>query len=174
MEMMYRPVRESISTMLPGRALGKRKLSGFKSTKVKEERDLLYDATCVVCGEGGECLYIECNACEKKLLVFEQGDGKCSCGFEAGLEWLVDTLGPATDPKEDSEVAYCSECEYTGTPTAIPLDDGERYFCVSCFTSHADAERCGWCNELVTGIDSTDSYLSGCVMCEGRLGHDTD
>ena len=66
--------------------------------------------------------------------------------------------------------AYCGYCEYTATPTVIPFNS--EYLCLNCLELHEEPENCEWCNELVAGMDMDGSYLSGCVLCNGRGDRD--
>lgn len=71
----------------------------------------------------------------------------------------------------DSEdgFAYCSDCEYTEQPSVVPTTDDE-WLCLACLTTHDEVGSCGYCSEFVAG-DLEGSYMSGCLMCDGQMGH---
>jgi hypothetical protein len=98
---------------------------------------------------------LSCGSCGK---VFEFGDVMRECledcehfyGFEDGF-------------------AYCSDCEYPKQPSVVPTTDDE-WLCLSCLTTHNEVGSCDYCSEFVAG-DLEDSYMSGCLMCDGQMGH---
>lgn len=90
--------------------------------------------------------------------------------FEADIDFLLSRYGPYRDPKEDSEVAYCAECEYPD-PVTIPIDeDYDYYICLNCLTIHGSVGKCGYCDELIAGMDLEVSYAFGCILCKGSFG----
>ena len=111
-----------------------------------------------------------CPDCGHSVYVRDLGEGKClECGKQVNIEYLVEQYRRYRDPKDeliDPSIAYCNQCEYED-PTVIPWDD--QWLCLYCLTVHEGVGSCGWCGELVTG-DLGESYLTGCVRCEGRLG----
>jgi len=73
---------------------------------------------------------------------------------------------------DEGEIAHCSEC---GSEEAVVSVSAIKWLCMECFTPFDEDEigQCEWCSEYSTG-NLEDSYLSGCVACEGRLGWDSD
>ncbi len=61
-------------------------------------------------------------------------------------------------------------CTHTEQPSVVPTISDE-WFCLSCLTIHNnEVGLCGYCSEFVTG-DLETSYISGCLMCDGQIGH---
>ena len=66
------------------------------------------------------------------------------------LSFLMGEVAPYQNTKEDSEFAYCAECEYP-EPSAIPFGE-YTYLCLNCLTLHDFAGKCRFCDELNAGI----------------------
>jgi hypothetical protein len=97
--------------------------------------------------------------------------GFCGRAFEFG-NVMSECLSDCEHfPDSEEGFAYCNDCEYTEQPSVIPTGDG--WLCLSCLTTHDQVDYCGYCNEFVAG-DVEDSYMSGCLMCEGQMGHYMD
>lgn len=141
---------------------------GFDATRIEQRAEPLYEATCKVCGSDRHFLRVPCPDCDKTITVEDMGEAECpNEDFTTDVEWLVEKYGPYEDPKEDTKIAYCSYCERTDTPTAIPFGDFE-YLCLSCLRLHDSADKCAWCGAL-NGSLGGDSYLSGCAVCGGKF-----
>ncbi|HBB33010.1 MAG TPA: hypothetical protein DDZ80_31365 [Cyanobacteria bacterium UBA8803] len=122
---------------------------------------------------------IRCPSCHSSLIKAKDIDefsiftslscGSCGKAFKFGE--VMDECLEDCEHLSDSEdgFAYCSDCEYTEQPSVVPTIDDE-WFCLSCLTTHDEAGFCGYCSEFVTG-DLEDSYMSGCLMCDGQMGH---
>jgi hypothetical protein len=147
---------------------------GFESARYEDMYDLLYSRYCLVCFHQDNTLHIECPDCQNEVLIEEQGIGECSnCGFSSDIDYLISELVGYQDPKEDPEVAYCAECEYSIDPSVICLSDEKGiYLCLSCLTIHFNAGKCGFCDTYVAGKDLEASYSFGCIFCDGAAGHD--
>jgi hypothetical protein len=144
---------------------------GCKAARIDEIGDPLHESKCKVCNRENQFLFFECPQCKERIRIDDMAEGKCAkCAFEVDIENLLDAFGDAQDPKEPSTHAYCSECERTDAPTAIPYGDG--YLCLSCLTQHDRADNCGFCGELCTGIDPLTASGFGCIVCEGSLSLD--
>ncbi|OCQ91974.1 hypothetical protein BCD64_26345 [Nostoc sp. MBR 210] len=115
--------------------------SGLIKAKDNYQFSILTSLSCVSCGK-----------------AFEFGDVMKEC-----LEDCKDF----SDYEEN--FAYCNDCEYTKQPSVIHTTDDE-WLCLSCFITHDQVDFCNYCNEFVAG-DLEDSYISGCLMCEGQMGH---
>ncbi len=131
----------------------------------------LYQAACRVCEAEQNFLRAPCPSCGATIMVEDMGEADCpNEDFTTNIEWLVEKYGPYEDPKEDTNIAYCSDCERP-TPTAIPFGDLE-YLCLSCLAVHDSADTCEWCGFLNTSL-AEFSYLNGCAMCEGKFGSES-
>lgn len=145
---------------------------GYGASRIDELEEPLYRALCQVCGTVRGFLRVPCPECGATITVEDMGEAECpNEDFETDIEWLVAKYGPHEDPKEDTKIAYCSYCEQTDTPTAIPFGDF-RYLCLSCLAGHDSADNCDWCGELNASL-AEDSYLTGCAMCDGKFGSES-
>lgn len=148
-------------------------LCKFESAKLEDLYDLIYSKSCMVCHNQDNQIHIPCPDCENEIIIEDQGIGECSqCGFKTDFNYLISKLGPDEDPKEDSEVTYCAECEYP-EPSVIPIGEyNEEGLCLNCNTLHRSKGQCHYCGEFIAGIDLNSSYLFGCIFCKGSLGMD--
>ena len=138
---------------------------GYEAAKVRKLRHMLFERHCLVCGWKSNFLEVSCPDCGKPVIVeSDEGGEYRRCERDVDFHDLLEMLGPAEDPKEDSLTALCSACEHC-QPTAIPFGDCE-YLCLNCLTLHDKAGQCGWCGELITG-DTSDTWFSGCFHCPG-------
>lgn len=67
-----------------------------------------------------------------------------------------------------SEGSFASCNDTASTNSVVKL--GDKWICFSCQEIHDDVEHCEYCNEFITG-DLEDTFLSGCLMCDGLMGH---
>jgi hypothetical protein len=145
---------------------------GFDATRIEERVEPLYEAACRVCGSDRHFLRVSCPECGETITVEDMGEAECpNDDFTTDIEWLVEKYGPHEDPKEDTRIGYCSYCERTDTPTAIPFGDFE-YLCLSCLGMHDSADNCDWCGALNASLGE-HSYLSGCVVCGGKFSSES-
>lgn len=145
---------------------------GYEASRVAVKRGPLYQATCRVCRAERKFLRVPCPKCRQTIEVEDMGEADCpNEDFTTSVEWLVEKYGPDEDPKEETELAYCSHCERADTPTAIPLGEFD-CLCLSCLAVHDSAERCEYCGELNASLAEA-SYLTGCVMCSGQFGSES-
>jgi len=107
-----------------------------------------------VTGEFTILTSLSCGSCSK---FFEFGDVMSECLLDC--EHLPDT---------EEGFAYCNDCQYTGCPSVIST--GDEWLCLNCLTTHQQIEQCEYCSEFVTG-DIENSYMLGCLMCEGQMEH---
>ncbi len=136
------------------------------------QTDPLYQAACRVCGAEQNFLRVPCPECGATITVEDMGGADCpNEDFTTEIEWLVKKYRPYEDPKEDTKIAYCSNCERPGTPTAIPFAHFN-YLCLSCLAVHDYADRCEWCGLLNASL-AEYSYLDGCAMCSGKFGSES-
>ena len=142
---------------------------GFEANKEKDIIEPLILTECLVCKVRSNQLKLPCPKCGSDICVIELGEGECeACGTQIDIEYLIDKFGELERPGDpESRHAYCSECEYVGQPSVIPF--GEEWLCLNCLTVHNYTGYCEWCGAFVIG-DLADSFLEGCVMCDGRMG----
>jgi hypothetical protein len=149
-------------------------LCNFQAAKVEAmgREPAKFEGSCVVCSWYHSSLHEPCPDCNETIVVDDMAEGTCeNCDREIDLNYLLDTYVPSYDPKdEEPDTAYCSTCERTDAETVIPY--GDRYLCLSCQSEADRVGHCGYCNERVTNIDSVDSYVFGCIFCEGSAGND--
>jgi len=67
-----------------------------------------------------------------------------------------------------SEGSFASCNDTASTNSVVKL--GDKWICFSCQEIHDDVGHCEYCNEFITG-DLEDTFLSGCLMCDGQMGH---
>lgn len=147
-----------------GIAIEKCAACGFEAARATEISAPLFKRACLVCNCAGHILEIKCPTCGAMITVEPEDGGECAqCEFVVGVDYLLSTLGPYEDPKEDRLVAYCSSCEQH-EPTAIPF--GDDYLCLQCLELHTSAGQCGWCGDLITG-DTSGTSVWGCFRCPG-------
>jgi hypothetical protein len=139
----------------------------FLAAKIDDSNDPIFSCKCRICHMRHNYLLIECPKCNSEVKIEDLGVGECKkCGFKSDLDYLLLKLGPHEDPREESDKAYCANCSYTNEPTVIPIYS--KYLCLNCLELFDETERCDWCNELLAGMDLTDSYYKGCVLCDGH------
>jgi len=144
----------------------------YESSREKEIVGELVSADCLVCEQNTTYLKVVCPDCCGNVSIYELGQGTCKkCGREIDLDYLVETYGGKKCPKDemiDPSRAYCDECAFVEFPTVVLFND-KGWLCLSCLTLHEKVGECRYCNSFVAG-DLEYSYLSGCVMCEGKIG----
>lgn len=135
-----------------------------------------HDSRCKVCGNVETFILHRCDGCQSKFVIHEGSEAVCcpSCNKDFELHDIMYSYCDEADlPEKDfyteGGYAHCSDCngyESVGTVDGTP-------FCFQCFTWHNQIGVCEWCHARSTG-DLEESYLSGCAMCDGRLGHMRD
>jgi hypothetical protein len=90
----------------------------------------------------------------------------CGRGFEFG-DVMSECLSDNGNLSRGN-FAYCNDCEYIEQPSVVPIED--KWLCVSCLNIHVQVGDCGYCGEFVSG-DWEHTFFSGCLMCEGQMGH---
>lgn len=99
------------------------------------------------------------------------GEGTCEeYRREIDLDYLLFEYVPHYDPKDEPGTANCSNCERVDVENVVPY--GDKYLCLSCQFVADHIELCGYCSERVTNIDSVDSCVFGCILCDGLTGND--
>ena len=144
---------------------------GLKSAILSRPDPPLQSAMCLVCDHGCASIVMPCDNC-KAVVEFEAGEGTCpDCEIDYDLDDLFERFGPYRDPREEPETAYCPECERTDRATVIPY--GDEYVCLNCANTFWTISQCGYCSESIAG-ECGDSYLTGCIFCDGQFGDERD
>ena len=154
---------------------------GFESSEeeiiaeVSETKDRLLAFGCLVCNARSRSqeLHVSCPSCEDSTVrIQDLGSGECDdCEYTVSLSELLDRYAMPPHPntgKYEPERAYCNFCEYLDEPTVVEF--GDIWLCMGCLEIHEQVGSCGYCGEFVSG-NIGDSFLSGCLMCEGQMGH---
>lgn len=154
----------------------KQKLDGFWFTEcpschfeaishINKER-IVYNASCMVCGLSNRYINVHCPKCNNLTAISEgEEEVKCSfCKHELNSSEIYEAL------ETSGETAHCSEC--SGYHSVAGVDDG-KWVCLDCHYFFDEMDQCEWCGDLNTG-DMNHSYLSGCNVCEGLSGWQSD
>jgi hypothetical protein len=127
-------------------------------------RNPVQSSLCLVCNARRDEIAVTCPECKEELIECSDGDGTCpGCDARIGMTHLLDKFGPSR--------YYCSNCEFAGVKTVVPWDDG--VLCLYCAETFPGGDYCEYCGEPVAGVGN-NSYLSGCIFCDGRFGDDRD
>lgn len=91
----------------------------------------------------------------------------CSNSFEVN-DVVEDNCSSYDDAEDEDSFAHCSDCSSLSSVVKL----GEKWICFSCHKIHNDNDvgYCKYCHRFIAG-NSEDSFLSGCFMCEGQMGH---
>src|SRR4028119_1264349 len=91
----------------------------------------------------------------------------CSNSFEVN-DVVEDNCSSYDDAEDEDSFADCSDCSSLSSVVKL----GEKWICFSCHKIHNDNDvgYCKYCHRFIAG-NLEDSYLSGCFMCEGKMGH---
>ncbi|MEG4409128.1 hypothetical protein [Microcoleus sp. MON2_D5] len=108
---------------------------------------------------------IRCPVCHSNLIKAQEKSNifpslscsSCSNSFELN-----------DDAEDVDSFAHCNDCE---TESSV-VELGDKWICFSCHKVHNDNDVgcCGYCDAFIAG-NLEDSFLSGCLMCEGQMGH---
>lgn len=146
---------------------------GFEALKEDRSDEPLLDYNCIVCGLSRAGLAVECPQCDKEILLIGEAYGEClSCNYEISAGEVKDKFVGSHYSMDEGGIAHCSEC---GSEESVVSVSSTKWLCMECFTPFDQDEinQCEWCSEYSTG-NLEDSYLSGCMACDGRLGWDND
>lgn len=142
---------------------------------LKPDRYLSTASSCRVCNSRSwdKNLKFSCSNCNDGLVtIYDLGEGECeNCHHAVDLNYLLEKYSkPEYNGSGEFHMnrAYCDFCEETEQPTVVPF--GDVWLCLSCLEIHDNVGSCGYCNETVTG-DLEDSFLLGCLLCEGQMSH---
>ena len=144
---------------------------GFEAARYTEQVGCLSETTCIVCENMIRRLDTPRPDCEATIAVYDLGEAVCEdCETSINMDYLIDVYGVHQTPEEALESpahAYCPNCEWIEQPSVVPHNN--HYFCLNCLAVYDYIGSCEWCGELNAG-DMSDSFLTGCIWCEGRLG----
>ncbi len=131
----------------------------------------LMSTDCLVC-ETQLRQIISCPNCENSIDIYELGEGSCeNCEASIDMEYLLEKYAKSVHLGKgefEENRAYCSDCEYGEQQSVVLLEN--TWVCLSCLEIHQEIGHCGSCDEFIAG-DLEDSFLSGCLMCNGQMGH---
>ncbi len=155
-----------------GCLVSKCNLCNFDSFISQPEKEGLIERYCLVCKYSNNLFGYSCAECGH-LNILEEGDGSSceKCNAPIGLERLIEEFGDDTTSKDyitEPTHAHCGMCESSDL-TVVPY--GEGYLCLYCFdyTDAMSLHRCEWCGDL-NSSPLENSYLTGCVACDGKFG----
>ena len=89
----------------------------------------------------------------------------CSCSKDLEIGDVIEEIWHDKFGPEDR----FASCNDSGSPHSMARL-GNKWICFSCQAVHDDVGHCEYCNELISG-DLEDTFLSGCLMCDGQMGH---
>lgn len=145
----------------------------FESAIERSNNEGLVDLKCLVCDDVRIVLKLDCPRCSE-LILYEDLSGTCAkCMHRVDVDSLIEKLTPEIHSGDDflmNELAICHWCEYIPA-SVVPW--GEEFLCVACLEQHEHTTSCEFCGGAMTG-SSEDTYLTGCAICEGKLGWERD
>ena len=119
---------------------------------------------CLVCNGRRDAIAMQCPECDDEMIECSDGGGSCaSCDTSVGIAELLDEFGPGR--------YYCADCERVSVRTVVDWND--ECLCLNCAATFPCGEACEYCGTPVAGLGD-DSYLTGCILCDGRFGDDRD
>jgi hypothetical protein len=118
---------------------------------------------------------IRCPVCHSNLIKAQDKSNifpslscsSCSNSFEVN-DVVEDNCSSYDDAEDEDSFAHCSDCSSLSSVVKL----GEKWICFSCHKIHNDNDvgYCKYCYRFIAG-NLEDSFLSGCFMCEGQMGH---
>lgn len=149
---------------------------GFEADQIDEILPGLTEHSCTVCHYQTIVLDTTCPACKKAVSIDDCGFATClRCEHAIEPQELAshiwDRQANEQEKWESGYPAHCTNCD--GYQTVVPFVSG--VICASCFKTFVEAEiqQCGWCSDMNAG-DMEDSFLAGCVACEGSVSYHFD
>ncbi|MGV6815281.1 MAG: hypothetical protein ACWA5W_09795, partial [Phycisphaerales bacterium] len=155
---------------------------GFEANQDSELFPGMTRSRCLVCRRDDRSYQFPCpkDKCQGEIVVSDGGGGQClECEEYLAIDDILNQFQRNIKPGEpdDYSQAYCSECEsYEAIGGSVVfVDDADRYICFSCLQDYEvnEVASCEWCGEPITG-NSDESWLMGCMNCDGRMGHFKD
>ena len=131
---------------------------GFKSSVLEH---IVENIRCPVCHSN------LIKAQDKSNIVPSLSCSSCSNSFEVN-DVVEDNCSSYEDAEDEDSFAHCSDCSSLSSVVKL----GEKWICFSCHKIHNDNNvgYCKYCPRFIAG-NLEDSFLSGCFMCEGQMGH---
>jgi hypothetical protein len=118
---------------------------------------------------------IRCPVCHSNLIKAQDKSNifpslscsSCSNSFEVN-DVVEDNCSSYDDAEDEDSFADCSDCSSLSSVVKL----GEKWICFSCHKIHNDNDvgYCKYCYRFIAG-NLEHSFLSGCFMCEGQMGH---
>lgn len=145
------------------------KVCSFKSAISTTLAENLIECNCPVCESDYKTIIIACPKCGSSIFTEEFREGECgNCGHFIEFSDLIEKFAP---PQRRHDVyldtpAFCTVCEHVNKSV---VEIGQEYVCVNCFSCFNEIDQCDYCGAFCSG-SIENSYLSGCVMCDGKLG----
>ena len=136
----------------------------------------IYDSftigACLVCKYEEPILTINCPECDFLISFINEGRGECpQCGSYYEPEEIVPLFTKYVPNEKDYfENGLPAHCTHCGTcETVVAFED--MYLCINCLTlfHEYDFAECGFCGAKNAG-KLENSYLIGCVACDGSIG----
>jgi hypothetical protein len=150
---------------------------GYESDKEKVIAEPLISTDCLVCEMQSRQIKISCPSCKNNIYIHDVSEGWCeNCEESIDMEYLLEKYAKPVylgSGMFEENRAYCCYCEYNEQQSVVLL--GNTWVCLSCLEIHQEQEvgHYGYCDEFIAG-DLEDSFLSGCLMCHGQMGHYMD
>lgn len=145
---------------------------GYESGKEKEIIESLISTDCLVCEMQSRHIRIPCPDCKNSINIYNVEKINCEhCQASIDIEYLLEKYAKSVylgSGMFEENRAYCSHCEYTKQQSVVLF--GINWLCLSCLEIHEEVGNCGYCDEFIAG-DLENSFLSGCLMCDGQMGH---
>ena len=144
------------------------KESCLETSGVSDEKISITRYHCKICGHRSTSIEITCPEC-KELAALDEGEAICECGNTISQDDIVGWY-ETSHQGDESTVYLCASCE-SYEPSVINVHD--TFICLSCYDEFDRIGYCEWCHEGIGGI-AEETYLGGCHMCEGWIGHNAD
>ena len=120
--------------------------------------------------------HIKCPTCYSSLIKGEgYSDNRsllplltCApCSQKFSIEDSAEvTIESYHDLDQGTALVSCNACESESSVVGL----GDRWICFSCQEFYEVSSECGYCHEPIVG-NLEDTFLSGCLMCDGQMGH---
>jgi len=116
---------------------------------------------------------IRCPFCHSTLIKAKDGSdifpslSCCSCSAYLDFKDVLEEEEISyRDPESEGIFASCNHCETRNSVVKL----GDKWICFSCHSIYGEVGHCEYCYSFIAG-NSEDTFFSGCLMCEGQMGH---
>lgn len=144
----------------------------YVSSKEEVIEGPLVATECLTCEMQSRHMRITCPDCKDSINIYDTGEGKCdNCQTSIDIDYLLEKYAKPIylgSGMYEENRAYCSYCEYSEQASVVFLES--TWVCLFCLETHQEVGHCGYCGEFVAG-DLEDSFLAGCLMCDGQMAH---